>query len=92
MFYSDFGSGLMSGTQKSGALELILNDRSINTYKVDMEYNQRYSLNHVLLSEHHYQFQLPSAVKMDGIYVKFIYSEKATKFCEIFTLLLSGTT
>ena len=24
--------------------------------------------------------------------VKFIYSEKATKFCEIFTLLLSGTT
>ena len=24
--------------------------------------------------------------------VKFIYSEKATKFCEIFTLLLNGTT
>ena len=24
-----------------------------------------------------------------GHYVKFIYSEKATKFCEIFTLLLS---
>ena len=24
--------------------------------------------------------------------VKFIYSEKATKFCEIFTLLLTGTT
>ena len=24
--------------------------------------------------------------------VKFIYSEKATKFCEIFTLLLAGTT
>ena len=24
-------------------------------------------------------------------YVKFIYSEKATKFCEIFTLLLTGT-
>ena len=23
--------------------------------------------------------------------VKFIYSEKATKFCEIFTLLLTGT-
>ena len=25
-------------------------------------------------------------------FVKFIYSEKATKFCEIFTLLLTGTT
>ena len=25
-------------------------------------------------------------------YVKFIHSEKATKFCEIFTLLLIGTT
>ena len=25
-------------------------------------------------------------------YVKFIYSEKATKLCEIFTLLLTGTT
>ena len=25
-------------------------------------------------------------------YVKFIYSEKAIKFCEIFTLLLTGTT
>ena len=24
--------------------------------------------------------------------VKFIYSEKATKFCKMFTLLLSGTT
>ena len=26
------------------------------------------------------------------VIVKFIYSEKATKFCEIFTLLLTGTT
>ena len=26
------------------------------------------------------------------IVVKFIYSERATKFCEIFTLLLTGTT
>ena len=26
------------------------------------------------------------------IFVKFIYSEKATKFCEISTLLLTGTT
>ena len=26
------------------------------------------------------------------IFLKFIYSEKATKFCEIFTLLLTGTT
>ena len=25
-------------------------------------------------------------------FIKFIYSEKATKFCEIFTLLLTGTT
>ena len=25
-------------------------------------------------------------------FVKFIYSEKATKFCEIFTLLLTGHT
>ena len=25
-------------------------------------------------------------------YVKFIYSEKATEFCEIFTLLLTGST
>ena len=25
-------------------------------------------------------------------HLKFIYSEKATKFCEIFTLLLTGTT
>ena len=24
--------------------------------------------------------------------IKFIYSEKATQFCEIFTLLLTGTT
>ena len=24
--------------------------------------------------------------------IKFIYSEKATKFCEIFTLILTGTT
>ena len=27
----------------------------------------------------------------DSFFVKFIYSEKATKFCEIFTLLLTGT-
>ena len=27
-----------------------------------------------------------------SLIVKFIYSEKATKFCEIFTLLLTGTT
>ena len=26
------------------------------------------------------------------VWVKFIYSEKATKFCEIFTFLLTGTT
>ena len=26
------------------------------------------------------------------VLLKFIYSEKATKFCEIFTLLLTGTT
>ena len=26
------------------------------------------------------------------LYIKFIYSEKATKFCEISTLLLTGTT
>ena len=24
--------------------------------------------------------------------IKFVYSEKATKFCEIFTLILTGTT
>ena len=27
--------------------------------------------------------------KIDGVFLKFIYSEKATKFCEIFPLLLS---
>ena len=26
-----------------------------------------------------------------GVLLKFIYSEKATKFCEIFTLLMTGT-
>ena len=29
---------------------------------------------------------------LESSQVKFIYSEKATKFCEIFTLLLIGTT
>ena len=29
------------------------------------------------------------ATKKCPIFIKFIYSEKATKFCEIFTLLLS---
>ena len=28
----------------------------------------------------------------DSIVLKFIYSEQTTKFCEIFTLLLTGTT
>ena len=30
--------------------------------------------------------------KNSSFHVKFIYSEKATKFCEISTLLLTGTT
>ena len=29
---------------------------------------------------------------LSGLQIKFIYSEKATKFCEISTLLLTGTT
>ena len=37
-------------------------------------------------SGQHYFFEILLTV------VKFIYSEKATKFCEIFTLLLTGTT
>ena len=28
----------------------------------------------------------------DSLLLKFIYSEKVTKFCEIFTILLTGTT
>ena len=32
------------------------------------------------------------AVQQEEFQVKFIYSEKVTKFCEIFTLLLTGTT
>ena len=37
------------------------------------------------------QFLMPTLIVIAGaaIYLKFIYSEKATKFCEIFTLLLS---
>ena len=31
-------------------------------------------------------------MKLDPSSIKFIYSEKATKFCKIFTLLLIGTT
>ena len=31
-------------------------------------------------------------MKNKGVVLKLIYSEKATKFCEIFTLLLTGTT
>jgi hypothetical protein len=31
-------------------------------------------------------------LKAKGKFVKFIYSEKATKFCEVSTLLLTGTT
>ena len=46
-------------------MQQMTNDRSENTYKGDMEYNQRYSLIHELLSEHHYQFQLPLAVKIE---------------------------
>ena len=45
----------------------MVNDRGKITYKVDKEYNQRYSLIHALLSEHHCQFQLLSAVKMEQL-------------------------
>ena len=38
--------------------------------------------------EHEFQ----SMTASQGSYSKFIYSEKATKFCEISTLLLTGTT
>ena len=37
---------------------------------------------------------MPLRVQISNIYlvfIKFIYSEKATKFCEISTLLLTGT-
>ena len=34
----------------------------------------------------------PSLAIAFYVVVKFIYSEKATKFCKIFTLLLTGTT
>ena len=36
--------------------------------------------------------QVKFSEKASKFGVKFIYSEKATKFCEIFTLLLTGTT
>ena len=35
---------------------------------------------------------LPIFCQLYEYLLKFIYSEKATKFCEIFTLLLTGTT
>ena len=46
------------------------------------------------LQSNNYWFTLISHVKMHSnlMYVKFIYSEKTTKFCEISTLLLTGTT
>ena len=34
----------------------------------------------------------PLCCKIYNFLLKFIYSEKATKFCEIFTLLLTGST
>ena len=34
----------------------------------------------------------PTGFKVNNIQLKFIYSEKATKFGEIFTFLLTGTT
>ena len=40
----------------------------------------------------YFEGQVSLAPLLSGAGVKFIYSEKATKFCEIFTLLLTGTT
>ena len=37
-------------------------------------------------------FDKGAALKMETIIVTFIYSEKPTKFCEISTLILTGTT
>ena len=34
--------------------------------------------------------QIPLKISVIPVLLKFIYSEKATKFCEIFTLLLSS--
>ena len=42
--------------------------------------------------EHWYQKWFLENAKRLKIQLKFIYSEKATKFCEILTLLLTGTT
>ena len=39
-----------------------------------------------------FETRTPNPLDLQSIQVKFIYSEKATKFCEIFTLLLTGTT
>ena len=36
--------------------------------------------------------EFPEKYKFRTFCVKFIYSEKATKICKIFTLLLTGTT
>jgi hypothetical protein len=38
------------------------------------------------------QFQTLSDINSKLRCLRFIYSKKATKFCEIFTLLLTGTT
>ena len=44
--------------------------------------------------DHAYPWMAGLAYKLPGMdsgWLKFIYSEEATKFCEIFTLLLTGT-
>jgi hypothetical protein len=38
------------------------------------------------------QILILATFQIQGALLKFIYSEKATKLCEIFTLLLTGTT
>ena len=44
------------------------------------------------LTNPEFQFSQFQVLQSGFIFLKFIYSEKATKFCEIFTLLLNGTT
>ena len=38
------------------------------------------------------KFAIDASQVRNHLFLKFIYSEKATKFCEIFSLLLTGTT
>ena len=52
----------------------------------------KYHISHSLFSKNNARDLNSHSVSIFSTYLKFIHSEKATKFCEIFTLLLTGTT